>query len=146
MGCASHRRGPWWCGVLGQAVDARAPRRAVLRHLAPRLEVRRDARALERPVQRVAERVLGPPVRARVADPRGEELARDQFGAHARDVPCPPHLALRCGRCKRKRDREVTQLLRVPAAILVAGARSNERGFHPDCYVFMHRDQGPAPG
>ena len=69
MGCASHRRSPWGCGVLGQAVDARAPRRAVLRHLAPRLEVRRDARALERPVQRVAERVLGPPVRARVADP-----------------------------------------------------------------------------
>ena len=62
--------------MLRGAVNLRAPRLAVLRHLAPPLEVRRDARVLERLVQRVPVRELRPPVRPRVADPRGEKIAR----------------------------------------------------------------------
>ena len=57
------------CGVFHSAVDHRAPRAAVLRLLAPPLEVRRDARVLERLVQRVSERELRPPVWTRVTNP-----------------------------------------------------------------------------
>ena len=57
---ATRRRGGW---ILGQAVNARAPRRAVLRHPAPLLEVRWQARARQRLVQRVPERELRTPVR-----------------------------------------------------------------------------------
>ena len=91
MRCASHR---WWCGVLGHAVNVHAPCLAVLRHWAPSLKVRRDARAHERLVQRVAGRALRPAVRARVADPSGEKLARGAFGALTGDVSGPTDLAL----------------------------------------------------
>ena len=83
---ATRRRGGW---VLGQAVYARAPRRAVLRHRTPLLEVRWQARARQRLVQRVPERELRTPVRARVTNPRGEEPARQPLVAHASDVPRP---------------------------------------------------------
>ena len=75
--------------MLRGAVDLRAPRLAVLRHLTPPLEGRRDARVLERLVQRVPVRELRPPVRPRVADPRGEELAREPLVAHPGNVPRP---------------------------------------------------------
>ena len=68
---------------------ARHARRAVLHHLAPRLEVRWQARARQRLVQRVPERELRTPVRSRVTNPRGEEPARQPLVAHASDVPRP---------------------------------------------------------
>ena len=48
-------------GVFSSSVDVLAPRFAVLRHLAPFLEVRWQARAFERLIQRVSVRVLGRP-------------------------------------------------------------------------------------
>ena len=76
-----------WLGVYCRAVDQCAPRATVLRQVAPPLHVllpaenRRDARLLERLVQRVPVRELGSPVGPRVADPRGEELARKSLVA-----------------------------------------------------------------
>ena len=82
-----------------RAVDQCAPRATVLRQVAPPLHVllpaenRRDARLLERLVQRVPVRELGSPVGPRVADPRGEELARKPLVAHASNMPRPAELA-----------------------------------------------------
>ena len=76
-------------------MDQCAPRATVLRQVAPPLHVllpaenRRDARLLERLVQRVPVRELGSPVGPRVADPRGEELAREPLVAHASNMPRP---------------------------------------------------------
>ena len=57
-------------------MDHRAPRATVLRLLAPPLEVRRDARVLERLVQRMPERELWTPMRPWPADPGSEKLPR----------------------------------------------------------------------
>ena len=56
-------------GVFSSSVDVLAPRFAVLRHLAPFLEVRWQARAFERLIQRVGARTCIEVARAAADEP-----------------------------------------------------------------------------